>query len=856
MAKRYETTALFEDGAAVATDPPAAGYAHVALEQNIDVAPAGLTYGVPETLADVQVGERVRVPLGAKNRPVAGYVIERYDTCDLTDRQPKLILERDRRGLSLPSDLIALARWIASYYCAPTGMVLATMLPAAVKRGTGSVSRTEVGLPEGAEGSRGQGAEGEKRAKVTKLQRAVLDAAQQRAAAGHAWTEIKQLADLAGARSVSSVKQLVEKGALVARRTETVVSDLDVRAQRVAEPVQSITLNAGQQQALDHLLAHLDGGFGAHLVHGVTGSGKTEVYLRVLEKVLKGPRGQGAEGPSEKTDGGEAADSAHSAPRPLGPSAPSSLPPGAIVLVPEIALTPQTVGRFHGRFDHVAVLHSGLTAAQRHAQWRRIRSGEANIVVGARSAVFAPVPNLKLIIVDEEHESSYKQDQLPRYHARDVAIKRAQLCHIPVVLGSATPSLESYFNAGGVSSSRFQVSSSQSGADNENLKPETWNLKPRSAFHYISMPERVGAMKMPTVELVDLQEERRARRGIHLLSQRLEQALHLTLDEKGPGEKGQAMLLLNRRGYANYIACPDHRCGWLMRCDQCDVTLVYHKDDKLPTGGVVRCHHCEAEQLLPKLCPHCSKAVTTFGLGTQRVEEEMQRKFPNARVRRMDRDTMRSGRDYQATLDAFRAGEIDVLLGTQMIAKGLDFPRVRLVGVISADTSLNMPDFRASERTFQLIAQVSGRAGRSEHPGRVIVQSFNIEDAAIQAAARHDYAGFAERELGFRAQVGLPPITRMARIVVRDRDHVTCTERAQVLAAALHESNEAQGHAVRVRGPVPCPIARIAGFHRQQIELIAPDAAKLQRLLTTARNARALGSDAHTAVDVDPVALL
>ncbi len=361
---------------------------------------------------------------------------------------------------------------------------------------------------------------------------------------------------------------------------------------------------------------------------------------------------------------------------------------------------------------------------------------------------------------------------------------------------------------------------------------------------------------MPTVELVDLQEERRSRRGIHLLSQRLEQALHHTLEGKGPGGKGQAMLLLNRRGYANYIACPDHRCGWLMRCDLCDVTMVYHKDQKLPAGGVVRCHHCESELLLPQICPDCGKRITTFGLGTQRVEEELLQKFPEASIRRMDRDTMRHGRDYQATLDAFRAGEIDVLLGTQMIAKGLDFPQVRVVGVISADTSLNMPDFRASERTFQLIAQVSGRAGRSEHPGRVIVQSFNIEDAAIQAAARHDYTGFAQRELAFRAEVGLPPITRMARIVVRDQDHIACAERARELTEVLHECNESLDGQVRVRGPVPCPIARIAGFHRQQIELIASEASGLQRLLTALRNTRMLVSDARTAVDVDPVTML
>jgi len=823
-----ESAGLFPDDTPARQPPAVAGYAHVALEQNIDVAPAGLTYAVPEALSDLAVGERVRVPLGKKDKPVAGYVVERHDGSDLGKRKAKFILERDAHGVSLPEDLIHLARWMAGYYCAPIGMVFATMLPAAVKRGTGRVTRTEVGLPFSGRHEVPPAPE----VKLTALQKKVRDAAQQRAAEGHPWTEIKHLADLAGARSVSAVKQLIEKQVLTTRRAQTVVSDLDLRAREIGAPEAPLSLNTAQQQTLDHLLAHLNEGFGVHLLHGVTGSGKTEVYLRAIEALLA------SEHADTTSDAAEAEGSDQSA---------ICHPPSAIVLVPEIALTPQTVARFHSRFDHVALLHSGLTAAQRHAQWQRIRSGEARIVVGARSAVFAPLPNLKLIIVDEEHESSYKQDQVPRYHGRDVAIKRAHLRGIPVVLGSATPSLESYANS---------VSRSQDERDSEHLKLGTWNLKPRSAYHYLPMPDRVPGMKLPTVEIVDLEQERRARRGVHLLSQRLEKALHLTLDDKGPGDKGQAMLLLNRRGYANYITCPDHRCGWLMRCELCDVTMVYHKDGKLPAAGVVRCHHCDAEQLLPKQCPSCNKSITTFGLGTQRVEEELQRKFPEVKARRMDSDTMRSSRDYQDTLDAFRAGQIDVLLGTQMIAKGLDFPGVRLVGVISGDTALNMPDFRAAERTFQLIAQVAGRAGRSEHPGRVIVQTFNAHDPTIQAAAAHDYHTFADRELNLRAQVGLPPITRMARIVVRDPDHLACAERAQTLATGIHQCNEQLGDEVRVRGPAPCPIARVAGFHRMQVELIAPDAARLQRLLTSVRNAKLVTADAQLAVDVDPVAVL
>ncbi|MFA9478393.1 primosomal protein N' [Phycisphaerales bacterium AB-hyl4] len=794
----------------------AVAYAQVALEQGIDTAPTGLTYAVPAALADLKPGERVRVPLGRGNKPTNGFVVELHDTSALPSvKNIKPIIERDRHGVSLTPELISLAKWIASYYCCPLGMVFATMLPAAVKKGTGSVTRTMVGLAAAPEG---------RPTKLSKLQQAILDTATTRAAADHPWTEIKELADLAGARSVSPVKQLLDKGLLTTHREEEVRSDLDLRAQRAVGELDPLVLNAAQQTALDHLINHLDEGFGVHLLHGVTGSGKTEVYLRAIERVMANAHANG-----------------------------SDHPPSAIVLVPEIALTPQTVGRFLERFEqtNVAVLHSGLTAAQRHAQWRRIRRGEANIVIGARSAIFAPLSNLRLIIVDEEHESSYKQDQAPRYHGRDVAIKRAHLAGIPVVLGSATPSLEMYYK---VSGSEFRVSSSGEATSHDttqNSKLETRN------YHLIRLPDRAPGMKMPQVEIIDLSDERRKRyeitgkAGVHLLSLALERALTQTLKDSG-----QTMLLLNRRGFANYIACPDQRCGWLMRCHYCDVTMVYHKDERLPTGGVVRCHHCEAEQTLPSTCPDCKKNITTFGLGTQRVEEELARKFPDARVTRMDADSMRHGRDYQQCLDAFRAGEIDILVGTQMIAKGLDFPNVRLVGVINADTALNLPDFRAAERTFQLIAQVAGRAGRSDKPGRVLVQTFSPHDPSIQLAAKHDFESFAERELQQRAAVGLPPIGRMARIVVRDKDHYACAERAQTLATQMQQFNADAGGQVRLRGPMPCPIARIADYHRQQIEMLAASAGPLQTLLTATRNSGLLRADQHVAVDVDPVALL
>lgn len=810
------------------TEAKASGrFANVALEQGIDTSSHGLTYAIPAGLEDLRAGERVLAPLGRGDRVVPGYVISLSDQCAYP--RVKLLVGRDPSGVGFTGDLIELARWMAGYYCCPLGMVLQSMLPAAVKKGTGRTVKLLVSLaakPESAEAA-------PKTEKLTSLQQAVLVTATSMAEKGETWVEVRTLADRAGARSVSSVKQLIEKGLLVSRQQESFEAAVDPLSLDGDEEVVSagelpheidaalaaipdapdpaakhtrVTLNDDQARVVAALEQAVGNGFGVHLLHGVTGSGKTEVYLRAIEELQRKALNQTGADLREW---------------------------GAIVLVPEIALTPQTVRRFLERFTQIAVLHSGLTAAQRHEQWRRISQGKARIVVGARSAVFAPLAmkNLGLIIVDEEHESTYKQAQLPRYHARDVAIKRAQILGVPVILGSATPSLESYHNA-----------------------------HVRKSYVLHQLPRRVGSLVMPQVDIVDMQEERRKRSeytgamGVHLLSVRLENQIRQTLKSGG-----QTILLLNRRGYANYIACPDRNCGWMMNCDYCDTTMVYHKDAALPTRGYLQCHHCTAEQILPKGCPQCGKKVTVFGLGTQRVEEEIGKKFPQARMLRMDSDVMRSAHDYHVGLERFRKREVDLLVGTQMIAKGLDFPNVRLVGVISADTAINMPDFRASERTFQLIAQVAGRAGRDIQggdPSLVLIQTFNPGDAAIVSASQHDYVGFADRELALRKAVGLPPVTRMARIVVRDRDLANCVAEARTLSQRLIASRDAMGITVKIRGPAPCPIGRIAEFYRQQIELIASEAGLIQRLLTALRNDRHLVSDAQMAVDVDPVSLL
>jgi primosomal protein N' (replication factor Y) len=489
------------------------------------------------------------------------------------------------------------------------------------------------------------------------------------------------------------------------------------------------------------------------------------------------------------------------------------------------------------------VLHSGLTNAQRHKEWSRVEAGQARVVVGARSAIFAPVAALGLVIVDEEHDSSYKQDQLPRYHARDVAIKRAQLSGCPVVLGSATPSLESWHNA---------VPASEGGL---------------GRFNLLTMRERATGATMPSVRIVDLRQERSLRgrdpmanpRERHMIGPTLEQAMERTLRSGG-----QVILLHNRRGLAHHLICPSSRCGFVVGCGSCSTTLVLHRDRSAPAGEIVRCHHCLTEQRVPKLCPACGARLVSLGGGTQALEDEVERKFASVGVRRegdnqgtmlrLDSDTMASAKDYFVALSRFARGEARVMVGTQMIAKGLDFPGVRLVGIIDADTALQIPDFRAGERTFQLITQAAGRAGRTgEVPGDVIVQTLSPKEASIVHASGHDYVAFAREELDARKQFGVPPATRMARVVCRDASASKAKQRAEAVAAALADQSAA---GVRVTGAAPCAIERIANQFRFAVEVYAPDAVALQRLLGKCRAAGLLKSDARTAVDVDPVAVV
>jgi primosomal protein N' (replication factor Y) (superfamily II helicase) len=766
--------------------PMAAGgpFAGVALEQSVDRV---LDYAIPPRLVgQVHVGMRVRVPLGRKNRPVRGWVVSIHPTSEHSKIKNLLAIDDERILVSPP--VMQLSRWIGSYYATPLGTVLESVIPAAVKKKIGIGYNSIVRLAQ----------EPEKIQEVlektkSRKRRAVMSRLLQ--VEKEKGMELVRLAGEAGVRP-ATVRKLVGLG-LVTIRAEVDLPRLTQNQPAGRADEKQLELNEYQKKAFEELRPRVaEGGFSVNLLHGVTGSGKTEVYLRcIAEAVERGKRG--------------------------------------LVLVPEIALTPQTVLRFMARFKRVAVLHSGLSATQRHQFWQQISQGDADVVVGARSAVFAPLPDLGVIVVDEEHDSSYKQDQAPRYHARDVAIKRAQIEGVPIILGSATPSLEMY---------RL--------CRNEKHGPD-------SKYHYLALPRRVRGLALAATELVDMHQERRLRRGVHLISQRLEHLLKTTLS-KGQ----QAILLLNRRGYSNFVFCSS--CQEPIKCKYCDTTMTYHRSVEAHAQGAsnaaavhtgqMLCHYCLNTMALPEKCPNCGKKLSLFGLGTQRVEEELARKIPDLKFARVDSDSMRTFRDYESILSRFARGELQVILGTQMIAKGLDYPNVTLVGVISGDTSLSLPDFRASERTFQLITQVAGRAGRGDVAGRVVVQTFLPDDPTIRMALKQDYPAFAAAELASRREVGLPPFARMVRIIMRHQEKEELHKISQDLAEKLKAAGA--GGEVKMRGPMPCAIGRIAGFERSQILLSCERVEPLQKVLHGFREAGGLSKAEAVAVDVDPVSVL
>ena len=795
-------------------------------------------YSIPaELVGQVDVGSRVQVPFGP--RKVLGVVTAIAEESAHAKLKP-IIKVIGAQTLVTPK-ILKLARWIGEYYCCAPETALKSVLPEAVrKEKAGWRERLFVrALPFTGE-----------LPKLAKRQREIWNIIEERRELP--LQELLELADTTAA----TVRRLEDKG-LVAITTQ--ISERDPYAHEQILPTLSISLNPAQADALEKIKAAMnrggDGGLkmetGRHLtpalsplladsqrgegaipssillppsstflLHGVTGSGKTEIYLQAIAYALE----QGK---------------------------------GAIVLVPEISLTPQTVERFKARFSSgplqtlVAVLHSHLSAGERHDEWHKIRQGRARIVIGARSAIFAPVEPLGLIIVDEEHEHTYKQEEAPRYHARDVAIMRGQMEGAVVVLGSATPSLESYFNC------------------------------KKGKFTLLDMPERVDNQKMPYVRVVDMRQAAAKEKGALIFSPQLKEAIQQRLER---GE--QTILFLNRRGYSSSLQCP--KCGFVATCPNCSVSLTFHRQEQK-----LRCHICGHHEPVPKICPDVkckNPAIRYAGLGTQKVEDTLNKLFPKARVTRMDADTMKKKDDYRKILGDFREGKIDILVGTQMIAKGLHFPNVTLVGIIYADLALHQPDFRAGERTFQLLTQVAGRAGRGDIEGEVFVQAFTPFHPSIQFARRHDFVGFYDQELEFREQLKYPPFSRVALLTLKGRNEEKVKFSAEHLKRELEislGSAAAPGAIVNapaddadlfgegakqntrgacappknlfrdlvIAGPAPAPLLKAETFYRYQIMLRTQRMSALSQRLAQIIQSLALPEDVTLAVDIDPVSL-
>jgi primosomal protein N' (replication factor Y) len=797
------------------------------------------TYAVPESLREiVQPGARVIVPF--RKKAMVGVVVE------LTDRAPEDTKIREitkalDRVPALTLKLIELGQWIANYYLAPVGEVFRAMLPPVIEMRTQRlIVLTEAGRAAVASLSGGELTHGLSRNAVEFLAKLVakkdplpfgsaaklgldadaLDRLRRlglieiretmlgRKAKTQRVIAVKGAAQIAGGdldeKSLRVRSTLAERGplpmplllklagvsrALVERMLrDGLLESWEERVDPAEDPFDvgyeapAHELNAEQESAFGAIRARFElGEFGVLLLHGVTGSGKTEVYMRSVQETLA--RG--------KT---------------------------AIVLVPEIALT-LWVGRqcrawFGARFEGVAVLHSALSDVERAREWWRVRHGEARVVVGTRSAVFAPLDNLGLIIVDEEQESSFKQEETPRYHGRDVAIVRAKMENAVALLGSATPSLETYHHA-------------------RNGK-----------YELLTLASRVANRSMASVEIVDLREDFQRTHQTSPISSALHAGIQDCLSHGT-----QALVLINRRGYSWSVLC--RSCGASVQCVNCSISMTYHKH-----RNRLECHYCGSIQAVPKECPKCqSKYVYFFGEGSEHLEERLRKEFPGARIARLDRDTARTKQQYQETLGAFAAGALDILVGTQMLAKGHDFQRVTLVGVVSADSSLHLPDFRAAERTFQLLTQVAGRAGRGELPGRVLIQTYYPEHYAIQDAVRQDYSAFFEREMHFRRMMQYPPFTSLANVIVRD----TSLEKAIVWSRQLSEYFAPHdGKGARILGPATAPLARLKKEHRFQFLLKSPRRSLLTRILSGAMaycDARSIPQTAVLA-DMDPLSLL
>jgi len=722
------------------------------------------SYSVPAALKDtLQVGQLVRVPLGGR---VSLGVVWRYPAEPPPGAKLRSIIVLEHEQPVMTPDCCKLAEWMSGYYGCGLNSVLETVLPAAVRKGVRPVLRrllTLVAPPEPEA--------------LAKLRRKAPRQAQviDYLAAQPGPAERAKMVEGLGV-SQQAVDALLKAGTV--KEDASVlwrVAYDDPYAEGEVVAARGHDLNPQQVAAVASVAATLDRkAFRAHLLHGVTGSGKTEVYVALIRKVV-------AEGGS------------------------------AIFLVPEVALTPQTVGRLRSRLADlgakVVVWHSHLSAGERFDAWMAMSLGQARVVVGARSAVFAPLPGLRLIVVDEEHEPSFKQGETPMYHGRDVAVMRASLLGIPCVLGSATPSLE------------------------------TWKNAQAGRYALDAMPKRVDDRPMPAFRIVDMRREVLHLKGQHLLSRELTDGIRARLQRRE-----QAILFLNRRGHSRSLVCPD--CGEAVQCGRCSVSLTLHRTD-----DTARCHLCNHQERAPVVCPKCrSPKVRWKGYGTQKVEETLAHLFPRAKVARIDADTMSKKDRFREVLSDFRAGKYDLLLGTQMIAKGLDFPRVTLVGIVDADLSLQLPDFRAGERTFQLLTQVAGRAGRGDLEGVVVVQSFQPATDPIQFAKRLDFEGFAAAEMERRAEFGYPPDRHLIRHVFRGRN----AEKVNFVADAwVKELERLHPGMAEIRGPAPCPFEKVQDQHRVHVWYLVTGVKSFLAALLPLRARMLRDEDVIDVLDVD-----
>ncbi|MGM0436833.1 MAG: primosomal protein N' [Bacillota bacterium] len=687
-------------------------------------------YKIPDFLLNkIGIGNLVLVPFG--KRSIKAFVISIKDKVEISDNKIKNIKKLYKKERFFNKKDLKLYQWMADYYSLNLISVIRAAVPAGVFNNNISKKRKKyISL----------NSEIKEIKKVIKnienkapKQKEVLKVLLKNQNSDYTKTELAKKAET----YPGTVNRLIKKGYI---KSEEKIERRKPFLEKKEEEKESFEANYYQQKAIDIIEENIlnSDTSKSYLLHGVTGSGKTEVYLQLVEKILNKKQ-------------------------------------GAIILVPEISLAPVMVRRFYSRFgDKIAVLHSNLSTGERYDEWLRLKNGEAQIAIGARSAIFAPIKNLGIIIIDEEHENSYKQSSYPYYHAREVGVKRAKINGIPLVLGSATPSLKSYY------------------------------LAQKKYFKYLSLPERINKRDLPPVNIIDMRDEMKEG-NLSIFSQKLKNNI-----EKALTRNEQILLFLNRRGYSSFALCRE--CGHVLRCENCDISLTYHDKENL-----LKCHYCDYHREIPRFCPECgSEYIKKFGIGTEKLEEEVKKYFPEAEVDRMDIDTTTQKGSHRKILNRLENNKTDILIGTQMITKGHDYPGISVVGVITADTILNLPDFRSAERTFQLITQVAGRTGRGDINGEVIVQTYTPGHYSIQAARKHDYQKFYKKEVALRKQLNYPPFTKLVNIIVEGENNDEVIKAANDLGSFF---DSYQAEILELLGPSPAPIEKLRGKYRWQIIL-------------------------------------